>query len=149
MLVLLASCKENCNPPKDPPKDPPAPGTDVSFINKDTADVMIESYLESISKSPDTQLNCLIINADSLRSYLNDTSIKNVKLMLAHTTAWINGGNMGRPARYKPNAFTIVLVGYNSAGNYVYYNGNQVMDNAMPCPSYCPISGTAQRNVLP
>ena len=149
MLVLLASCKDNCNPPKDPPKDPPTPGTDTSFINKDTADVMIESYLQSISRATDTPLNCLIVNADSLRAYLNDTNIKNVKLMFAHTQAYINAGNTGVPAGYKAGALTIVLAGYNRGGDYVYYNGNQVLDNAMPCPTDCPHTGTAQQNVFP
>lgn len=143
-LVFLAACKDN-----NPPTDPPAPVTDAVFLSKDTANRMIESYLQSIQRSTDTPLNCLIVNADSLRAYLNDTSIKNVKLMFAHTSSWVNSAHEGRPAGYKAGALTIVLAGYNSAGDYVYYNGNEVMDNARPCPTLCPINGTAQQSLLP
>jgi hypothetical protein len=119
-----------------------------SFLNKDTANVMIESYLTSIAKDSGA-LYSLIVDADSLRAYLNDTNIKNVKLMFAHTLSYINSGHQGVPCGYRSGALTLVLAGYDAQGNYRFYNENNVMDYCMPCPTLCPVNGTAQYNTLP
>jgi len=122
------------------------------FIPKDTANRMIESFLNSVPvPERDSSLASLIINADSLRAYLNDTSlhITNLKIMLAHTLEYTNSKDNGRYAGYRYKALTAVLAGYNSSGNYVYFNGNGVMDNCGPCPDHCPTIGTAQGNYFP
>lgn len=125
----------------------PTPGP-INFIEKDTANVMIESYLESIEKDPDA-LKSLIVNANDLRQYLSDTSIKQVKLMFAHTESYIRKGNRGVPCGYNSNALTIILAGYDASENYKYYDVNKVLDHCMPCPSMCPVNGTAQYNTFP
>lgn len=120
------------------------------FIPVDTANKMIQSYLNSItdSGSANVQLQSLIMNADALREYLNDTSIKEVKVMFAHTLNYINSGNGGQYAGYKANALTIIFAGYNSAGNYVIAPENMVPDGTKPCPPSCPVTGTASNPLI-
>lgn len=119
------------------------------FITKDSANKMLGSYLASISDADaDSSLHSLILNADALRKYLNDTSIRQVKVMLAHTLDYINAGNLDQPAGYKPGALTIILAGYDNKGDYVYGPGNMVPDRAKPCPNECPVSGSASSSLL-
>jgi len=115
------------------------------FIPVDSANKMIRSYLNSIADS-DTekpQLQSLIMDADALREYLKDTSIKEVKVMFAHTMDYINSGHGGQYAGYRPGALTIIFAGYNLQGNYVLAPGNLVPDGSSPCPPFCPGTGTA------
>ena len=128
------------------------PTGEPSFINRDSANRMISSYLESIAApAQSNSLASLIIDADSLRAYLNDTSlhIKKVKIMFAHTLPYINSGNYGLFAGYGRGKLTTVLAGYDDNNNYMYWGGSAVMDNFRPCPNSCPTSGTAQSNVFP
>lgn len=144
--LLLHSCDGNHHTKKS--KD------DDSFIVKDSANRMIQSYLTSIEPVDSTaekkaDLYSLSVDADDLRMYLNDKpSIKTVKLMFAHTLEYINKGNGGKPAGYKSGALTLVLAGYDRAGNYVYMDGNQVMDHCVPCPHNCNGEGSAASNLL-
>ncbi len=123
-----------------------------AFIPMDSANKMIGSYLASVNApATDTALDCVIVDADMLRSYLNDTcngKIKNVKLMLAHTLNYINTGHGGQYAGYQPNALTIIVSGYDATGNYVLAAGNTVLDQGQPCPSYCPPAGAANNNMI-
>jgi len=111
------------------------------------ANNMIASYLNSVNyQAEDTELHCWIVNADSLRSYLNDSSkgkITNIKIMLAHTQKWINSGCGNQNCQYTSGELTVIIAGYDKSNNYVYMNGNRVMDRGQPCPSYCPKTGTA------
>lgn len=122
------------------------------FIPKDSANKMITSYLTSISyQNNDTDLRSFIIDADSLRKYLNDTSkgkITNVKLIFAHTLAYINAGGYGVNAGMQTGAITIIVAGYDANNNYIYANTNMVLDHMKPCPYSCP-SGNAANNTLP
>ncbi|OJW80279.1 MAG: hypothetical protein BGO69_05455 [Bacteroidetes bacterium 46-16] len=125
----------------------------TGFIPKDTANIMISSYLTSIASDstpkPAPNLNSLIIDAKELRTYLNNNrNIAHVKLMLAHTLKYINEGNAGKYAGYRSDALTIVVAGYDSAGNYIFAPGNTVPDHCGPCPDFCPVSGTAANNLL-
>jgi len=116
----------------------------------DSANKMITSYLTSInSAGTDTNLQSLIINADTLRAYLQDTSIKNIKLMFAHTLAYTNSVNKNVYCGYSTKALTLIIVGYDINNNYVYNQQGMVYDNCTACPTHCPESGTAQINVLP
>lgn len=158
LLGSLTACTSNNSETKDTspteeatPKtlaSTPTPTSSVSFLNKDTANIMIQSYLNG-NQDDSSALNSLIINADSLRAYLSDSSIKNIKLMFAHTQKYMYNGGMNKNCGYNSRALTIVLAGYDAEGNYKFYNNNQVMDNANPCPSLCPVNGTAQYNTLP
>lgn len=113
------------------------------WISITEANQMINSYLTSINASAnDSDLHCLIFNADSLRAYLRDTSIKEMKFMLAHTKEYIDAGKFGVKCGYQSGELTMVVAGFDRSGNYIYNNQNKVMDHAKPCPSYCP-SGDA------
>jgi len=117
------------------------------FIPADTANKMIGSYLASIG-ADSSCLNSLIIDANALRYYLQDTSIRKIKIMFAHTLDYIYSGHEGVPAGYKKDALTIILAGYDLDDNYRFAPGNMVPDHAVPCPDLCPVSGTAADNLL-
>jgi len=122
------------------------------FISTDSANKMISSYLNSISGSSDTNLHAIIFNADSLRLMLNSTAqgrITSLKVMLAHTLPYINGGGQDQNCGYKSGQLTLVIAGYNADGDYIFYPATQVLDNGMPCPTSCPTSGTASNDLLP
>lgn len=122
---------------------------DSDFISADTANKMIQSYLTSIGKdSAGANIQSIIVDANSLRKYLDDTSIKKVKIMFAHTLDYINSGHNGQPAGYKPFAFTIVISGYNSNGDYVLAPGNMVPDRGQPCPTNCTTFGEAANPLI-
>jgi hypothetical protein len=124
------------------------------FVKKDTANRMIQSYLVSVGYSDTStvinnrNLEAIIMDAQSIRNYLKDTSIKAVKVMLAHTQQYINSGNFGVPAGYRSGELTVVLAGYNGAGNYVFAPGGMVPDRGVPCPHSCQTIGTASSNLL-
>ncbi len=125
-------------------------GGDPSLIPKDTANKMISSYLRSLDGSED-DLHSMILNAETLRQYLKDSSIKKVKVMFAHTLNYINAGHGGQPSGLKSGALTVVVVGYGSDGNYIYPPGDsdKVIDRAVPCPTNCPTFGSASDDLLP
>ncbi|PZF74986.1 hypothetical protein [Taibaiella soli] len=114
-----------------------------SFISIDSGNKMLESYLASLSDNDDSSIHSFIFNADSLRSYLNDPRITNVKLMFGHTLEYINEGNYGKPTAYTSGNLTIIVAGYDMNGSYVYKNGNKVLEHAMPCPHDCATGAAA------
>jgi hypothetical protein len=125
--------------------------TPEGYIHRDTANKMIGSYVASIS--PDNNpsnpnLYSFILDASLLRHYLNDTTIKEVKIMLAHRLDFINSGHEGENAGYRSNALTIIIAGYDSLGNYVFYSGNMILNHATPCPRNCPDAGAASNSLL-
>ncbi len=118
------------------------------FISVNDANKMINSYLYSINyQTNDTDLRSFSIDADSLRAYLAISTVKKVKLIFAHTLDYITTGNMGNYAGYQSGALTLIIVGYDTSGNYVYYTDGKVLDHVIPCPYTCP-SGTAGSELL-
>ncbi len=105
---------------------------DPNLIPIDTANKMINSYL----------------SAETLREYLKDSSIKDIKIMFAHTQDYINSGHEGQPSGLKNNALTIVVAGYRSDGTYVLSQGYKVPDRARPCPTSCPLLGSASKDII-
>lgn len=120
---------------------------DPNLIPIDTANKMINSYLKSLD-GDDANLRSLILNAETLREYLKDSSIKDVKIMFAHTQDYINSGHEGQPSGLKNNALTIVVAGYRSDGTYVLSSGAKVPDRARPCPTSCPLLGSASKDII-
>ena len=124
------------------------------FIPVDSANKMISSYLNSIDyQHNDTDLRSLIFNADSLVTYLTTTGLTNVKLMFAHSLEYINNGGQDKYAGYQSGALTLIVAGYDTSGNYVYYSYSStspgmVLDQSMPCPTSCPVTGTASSDLL-
>ncbi len=160
--IMLAACNQSGSnsdtqhPSNDTPRSAMrTAGTADSakaYISIDTANKMLGSYLNSINaSSEDSELRSVIIDADALRSFLNSPEgqdVSQMKIMFAHTLDYINKGGKDRRCGYRSGALTLILAGYNDAGNYIYYH-NGVEDNGMPCPSFCPVVGTAKDDLLP
>ncbi|MEO6831656.1 MAG: hypothetical protein ABI169_05620 [Chitinophagaceae bacterium] len=121
------------------------------FIPTDSANKMINSYLQSVNSGSgnDSALHSLIFDADSLRAYLSNTSIKHVKVMFAHTLEYINQKGSGHNVGYESGALTVIFGGYNAEGNYVFWQGNSVPNHGAPCPSNCVSSGNASSDLFP
>ncbi len=122
------------------------------FIEMDSANKMIGSYLNSIGyQQNDTDLRSLIFDADSLRQYLANPSVRKLKFMFAHDLDYINNGGDGKPAGYQSGKLTAVIAGFDIKGNYVFVlqgNNRMVLNHALPCPTNCPTSGTASSDHL-
>jgi len=113
----------------------------VPYIERDSANKMIGSYLSSIDyMNNDTDVRSFVINMDRLRAYCDSSSshISHVKVMLGHTLQYINSGKGNINAGYRSGALTVLIAAYNSSGDYFYINGDEVMDYSAPCPSNCP-----------
>jgi len=123
----------------------PGGGSNPFFISVDTANKMLGSYLSSINADADNNMNVqsFIMDADAIREYLSNPSIKKVKIMLAHTLTYINTGNQGVNCGYKSGKLTVILAGFNGESNYIFAPGNMVVDQAIPCPTACEVVGTA------
>lgn len=149
-LILFSCTNENDNTGKKQEKNVlnQSLGEELNYISKDSANKMIQSYLSSLGNDTGNNLQCIILDAKTLRQYLSDTSISRVKVMFAHTLNYINSGHGGQPAGYTPYEFTIVLAGFNSAGNYVLAPGNMVPDRGEPCPDNCTTVGTASSPLI-
>jgi PBP1b-binding outer membrane lipoprotein LpoB len=146
LILIIALALTSCHYPH---KGKPGNGTDstgngsgatlgTQAISIDTANMMIGSYLKSINcPAVDTNINSLIVNADTLRKYLTDTTIKNIKLMFAQPTSFIATAGYGAYAGYSYNGVTLVIVGMNSSNNYV-----------LNSPIHCPLTGTASNSLI-
>lgn len=112
-------------------------------IPLDTANRMIMSYLSSIEyKTHPKTIRSWAFNADTLRHYLSTEKGKKIvmlKLMIAHTTTYINAGHYGQtPSPLDNNhALTVVIAGVDSLGHYVFNNEDMVYDQCLPCPENC------------
>lgn len=106
-----------------------------------TANRMIKSYLGGIDYLHNTDaVRSWLVSADTLRHYLSEgkgKSIVRVKLMLAHTMAYIHSGSEGRPAPVNSHDVTIVMVGVDQQGDLVYNPEHMPYDYAFPCPPAC------------
>ena len=121
-------------------------GSDYSqTISIETANEMINSYLTSIDyENSPYGLRSFVFDADTLRSYLSDTThgkIVTLKFMLAHQEGYINEGNYGVDAGLDGRAMTFVIVGLDEDDQYIYTRDNEVYDRIKPCPAYCDNSG--------
>lgn len=130
------------------------------FIPKDSANKMITSYLNSIGDSTsgtvtnDSDLRSLIIDVKALSDYCKQSSAAGykpvkMKLMFAHTLDYINSGRGNQNCGYQSGKLTLVVALYDSMGNYIYMNGNCVLDDLQPCPTVCPTTGSAAQNTFP
>ncbi|RWU08156.1 hypothetical protein [Pedobacter chitinilyticus] len=116
---------------------------DPVFIPVDTAAMMISSYVTSLAGDSTVKLRSWSIDANALRSYLQDNSITDVSISLSHTPGYIRAGHYGVFAGFDPNALTVILSGKNAAGATVVYQGSYLLDRAKPCPPNCPSASTS------
>jgi hypothetical protein len=156
LAAMTASCTKDSNQvttstgkPGTSPKNTGSPQSLSSSaysqpISITLANQMISSYLASLSTQNYTSgLRSLSFNADTLRSYLNDTTngrITTLKLMLAHREDYIVD-NYGVDAGLDATALTLVIVGLDENEEYIYNKNNMVYDHARPCPANCGNSG--------
>lgn len=121
----------------------------TDFISLDSGNKMLNSYLNSINYiSNDTSVRSFLLNADQLRIYLTDTSIKGMKVMLAHNLSYINAGNANKNVGYNKSGLTILIAGFNRTGDYTLFGTDaKVLNKALPCPNNCP-PGTALNPLL-
>ncbi|MBS1616640.1 MAG: hypothetical protein JST06_11050 [Bacteroidetes bacterium] len=111
----------------------------------DTANKMIGSYLSSVGYPyADTTIRSLSFNADTLRAYLNNSNIKDVKFYMAHQITWLDAdmNRYGKNIGLAPGKLTLIVVGLDNDGNVVRNSANGVYEHCMPCPMNCG-SGSA------
>lgn len=115
------------------------------FIPVDSANKMLQSYLVSINADVDTNQNLqsIILDADAIREYLSNPSIRKVKVMFAHRLDYINSGHFGVNCGYTSGGLTIILAGFDANNNYIFAPGDMVPDRGTLCPPGCVNSGTA------
>ncbi|RYY24230.1 MAG: hypothetical protein EOO04_13330 [Chitinophagaceae bacterium] len=110
-------------------------------ISKDSANKMIQSYLNSINYGTnDSTLRYLTFDADSMRNFLNDTSkgkIATIKFVVAHTLEYANSPKYGQDAKFRGEAITLVMVGLDENDQYIYTGDNKVYEHFRRCPSEC------------
>ncbi len=129
-LSVLPSCRHHV---KMPEENIPY----STLIPIDTANKMIKSYLDGVNCNENPEaIKALRFDADSLRAYLSDPHIKNIKFVFANTLAYANSPYSGKRPPLNSHVLTIILAGYDEFGNYVYKN-NQVYENCFPCPNNC------------
>ena len=105
-------------------------GSDYSqHISKDSADRMVASYLASLGSDTGGDLQSLTFNADSMRSYLGNSSIATLKFSLAHKRPFINQGNYGEHMGVNAEALTFILSALDEEDDdYIYASGEYVYD---------------------
>ena len=111
----------------------------------DTANRMISSYLQSVGYPyADTTIRSLAFNADTLRAYLANPNITDVKLYLAHQITWLDGGpnRYGKNIGAQPGKLTVILVGLDNSGAVIRNSTNGVYEHALPCPASCSSSSS-------
>ncbi|MEZ5017938.1 MAG: hypothetical protein R2800_12845 [Flavipsychrobacter sp.] len=105
-------------------------------ITVSDANSHINAFISSYFTPGDFPVKSFIFDAGLLKSYLdNNPSIVNMKFMLAEKEFLVDGNTKVMP--------TMVLVGYDSSGNYVKLSNGKVLNSAEPCPTMCPTVGAA------
>lgn len=112
----------------------------------DSANKMISSYLTSVGYPyVDSTIRSLSFDADTIRNYLQNSSITTLKFYLGHQLSFLsNGANFGKNIGMQPGKLTVICVGLDDNGNVVRNTSNGVYEHAMPCPNSCgPASSDA------
>ena len=158
-VVLLCSCGHQTTRTGLPGAgDVMTPRIDTEFsrpINIDTANRMIQSYLTAINSTVNTQeIKSIIYDADVLRTYLDQhvgtdmKRIEKIKFIFAHSLDYVNSGNAGKRPDTNSHALTLVIVGVDKDGDYVYTPNGEALDFGQPCPPRCPAQGTSGSDTL-
>lgn len=113
-------------------------GSDYSrSIPVEFANNLIGSYLNSVGyPQQDTAIRSFAYDADTLRSYLADTSIKTIRFHMAHSPAYYSTNN-NQFAGLAAQSLTIIIVGYGNEDNMIRNNQGGVYEYAYPCPYTC------------
>lgn len=119
----------------------------ITWTSIAEANTLIQSYQNGLDSLSDTLIKYMMIDAAALRTYLEDSSITQFKLILAHSSSTYATA----PNSYqglKANSLTAIMVGVNLAGDYVYYDTDLAINRITPCPHNCPLTGTAANDLL-
>lgn len=96
----------------------------------------INEYITDYFDTGKFPVKSFIFDATLLKNYLNNNAtIENMKFMLGEKQYTIDGKAETLP--------TLVVVGYDSSGNYIKSSPGMVLDNTGPCPPNCPTVGNA------
>ena len=79
----------------------------------------------------------MTFDADTMRHYLVNSQVKQLKFMMAHRHTYISTDKYGTNCGMKAEAFTFVIIGLNASNQPVYTSNNMVMEHTRPCPSFC------------
>ncbi len=104
-------------------------------IPVDTANEYINRFLANYFHTGKAPVKSMILDAGLLRNYLANAEIQNIKFMLGERTVSESG--------IDKQVFTLVVAGYDAAGNYILTTDGNILDNTMPCPTDCPTIGNA------
>lgn len=138
ITTLLCACQDAPQPGKVVKSSIAVTSTvDSFFIPIDTGARMVSSYVASISPDVNDTIKGWSIDADAMRTYLADTTIKTMYIALAHKQSYMNSGHYGVPAGLSAAALTIILTGKSTDGGTVFYNSSYVLNRARPCPPVC------------
>ncbi len=105
-----------------------------------TANTYIERYLANYFVPGKTPVKSMIIDAQMLRDYLSNPDIQNVKFVLG-AMDYVHQG-------VTTEVFTLIVAGYDAAGNYILTPNGLVIDHSRPCPSDCPTIGNAANDYI-
>ncbi len=103
-----------------------------------TANGYITDFITDYYDTGKAPVKSMIMSADLLRTYLANPAIENVKFMLGARTMNDNG--------VEKEVFTLIVGGYDAAGNYVLTPQGNILDQMTPCPFNCPTIGNAARD---
>ncbi|WP_293299847.1 hypothetical protein [Pedobacter sp. UBA4863] len=146
-ILVLAACNQNTQNPAQVTNV-----TSTAIISRDTANMMVSSYLSSINVAAnDTDVRSFFIDAAPIKALFDSAaigaSVKQLKIFLAHTPQYIHGGGQNINCGYRKNGITLVITGVDLAGNYVYLPDQTAVNRSTSCPSNCP-TGTSGNNLL-
>jgi hypothetical protein len=112
-------------------------GAEISVA---TANEYIERYLANYFTPGKTPVKSMIIDAQMLRNYLSNPDIQNVKFVLG-AMDYVHQG-------VTTEVFTLIVAGYDAAGNYILTPNGLVIDQTKPCPPDCPPIGNAGNDFI-
>jgi hypothetical protein len=84
-----------------------------------------------------------------VRKLLSDPNISSIKIMFAHSLDYINAGGKDIPCGYCAKELTVIISGYDNAGNNLYNPQGTVLEIGNPCPPNCHVNGAAIHDLLP
>jgi hypothetical protein len=112
-------------------------------MGKDSANYLIGSYLTSIDyQNNQVDLRSLTFDADTIRSFLTNSNVVNLKFMFAHRDTYVNSDYYGVNCYLKAEGITFVIIGLDAYNEVVYTSNEMVLEHSLGCPYLCGSSST-------
>ena len=110
-------------------------------ISVTDANEHINDFISTYVTPGDFPTKSFIFDAKLLKDYLNDNpTIENMKFMLGEKDFVVGSSTETLP--------TLIIVGYDSSGNYIKSSTDKVLNGAEPCPPKCPTVGNAANDTI-